>query len=101
MLDCLTLGAGPPVILVHGTGGGREETWAKQLPLSNSYQLVLPDRRGYGTSPPAKVVDQVAEVIAGGIGAELITIPGGHGVQHRAGFNERVLALWSGSNPGN
>jgi hypothetical protein len=37
----------------------------------------------------------VAEVIADSVGAELVTIPGGHGVQHRAGFNERVLALWA------
>jgi hypothetical protein len=38
---------------------------------------------------------RVAEVIAEGIGAELVTIPGGHGVQHRDGFNERLLAMWS------
>jgi pimeloyl-ACP methyl ester carboxylesterase len=239
VLDCLTLGSGPSVVLVHGTGGGREETWAHQLPLANNYQLVLPDRRGYGNSPPARVVDfeadgrdiakvlgrgshlvgfsyggvgsllaaalnprsvrslvvieppafgvalqhpsvaalvarlepvfagakrmtgeeydrafdeangfdhvaapmsdeqrarrdasqkerrpwdariplealrvqtfqkvvfrgdwspafsHVAEVIADSVGAELVTIPGGHGVQHRAGFNERVLALWA------
>jgi hypothetical protein len=24
-----------------------------------------------------------------------VTIPGGHGVQHRAGFNERLLSLWA------
>jgi pimeloyl-ACP methyl ester carboxylesterase len=237
VLDCLTLGAGPNVILVHGTGGGREETWAHQLQFADAHRLVLPDRRGYGNSPPAKVVDfeadgrdvarllgdgshlmgfsyggvgsllaaalnpravrslvvieppafgvaldhpavaalvarlepvfagarrttpeeydrafdealgfdhvespntarldasrrerrpweahiplealraqpfpklvfrgdwspalsHVADVIADGIGAELITIPGGHGVQHRAGFNERVLMLWAGA----
>jgi pimeloyl-ACP methyl ester carboxylesterase len=236
VLDCLILGAGPSVVLVHGTGGAREETWARQLPLSAAYRLVLPDRRGYGNSPPAKVVDfeadgrdiakllgdgshlvgfsyggvgsllaaalnpravrslvvieppafgvalehpavaalvarlepvfagakrmtpeeydrafdeangfdhveapnsarldssrrerrpwdahipldelrrhpfsklvfrgdwspalgHVAEVIAEGIGAELVTIPGGHGVQHRSGFNERLVALWAG-----
>ena len=61
MLDCLTLGAGPPVILVHGTGGGREETWAHQLQLADAHRLVLPDRRGYGNSPPAKVVDFEAD----------------------------------------
>jgi pimeloyl-ACP methyl ester carboxylesterase len=237
VLDCITLGAGPPVILVHGTGGGREETWAHQLQLADAHRLVLPDRRGYGDSAPAKVVDfdadgrdvsrllgdgshlvgfsyggvgsllaaalnpravrslvvieppafgvaldhpavaalvtrlepvyagarrmtpdeydrgfeeavgfnhvpasntarldaarrerrpweaqiplealraqpfpklvfrgdwspafsHVAEVIADGIGAELITIPGGHGVQHRDGVNERLLALWAGA----
>ena len=239
MLDCLVLGDGPSVVLVHGTGGGREETWSHQLPLADRFRLVLPDRRGYGNSPPATVVDfaadgrdiarvlepshlagcsyggigsllaaalnphavrslvvieppafgvarghpavealiarlepvfagakrmttdeygrafdaalgfdhvdapspeqlarldaarrekrpweadipletlrlqtfpklvfrgdwnrafsHVAEVIADAIGAELITIPGSHGVQHRAGFNERVTALWSGS----
>jgi pimeloyl-ACP methyl ester carboxylesterase len=239
VLDCLVLGEGRPAILVHGTGGGRHETWAKQLPLASNHRLVLPDRRGYGHSPPTEVVDfaadgrdisqlleppshlvgfsyggvgsllaaalrphnvlsivvieppalgvarghpavdelvgrlepvfagakhmsieehdrafdealglnhvdapiseemraryeaarkerrpweahipfetlraqtfpklvfrgdwspafsRVAEVIAEGIGAELVTIPGGHGVQHRAGFNERLLAMWS------
>jgi hypothetical protein len=39
----------------------------------------------------------VAEVIAEAIGAELITIPGGHGVQHRPGFNDRVVRLWAGA----
>jgi|SRR5712692_5629078 len=239
MLDCAIYGEGPTVVLVHGTGGGRQPTWSDQLPLSKQYRLIIPDRRGYGASPPATRVDfevdardiaailgagahlvgfsygaigsllaaamrpdavhslavieppafavargeshveslisrlepvfaragdmtpqeydrafdkalgfdhvegtqsldqlarldaarkerrpwearipvgllrrqtfpkvmfrgdwspafsHVAGVIAESIGAELVTIPGGHGVQHRAGFNERVLQLWA------
>jgi pimeloyl-ACP methyl ester carboxylesterase len=79
VLDCLTLGSGPSVVLVHGTGGGREETWAHQLPLSNAYQLVLPDRRGYGNSPPARVVDFEAD------GRDIAKVLG-HG-SHLVGFS--------------
>ncbi|GAC1647785.1 MAG: hypothetical protein NVS9B11_20430 [Candidatus Dormibacteraceae bacterium] len=42
-----------------------------------------------------RAFSHVAEVIAESIGADLVTIAGGHGVQHRSGFNDRVLALWA------
>jgi len=50
-----------------------------------------------GVPRESPAFSHVAGVIADAIGAELITIPGGHGVQHRAGFNDRVLALWAGA----
>lgn len=76
MLDCAIYGEGPTVVLVHGTGGRRQLTWSDQLPLSAEYRLVLPDRRGYGASPPATEVDfevdarDVAELL--GVGAHLV-----------------------------
>jgi pimeloyl-ACP methyl ester carboxylesterase len=76
MLDCAIYGEGPTVVLVHGTGGGRQLTWSDQLPLSTDYRLVLPDRRGYGASPPARRVDfevdaiDIAELL--GEGAHLV-----------------------------
>lgn len=63
-------------MLVHGTGGGREETWAEQLPLANEYRLILPDRRGYGAGQEATAVDfdvdgrDIAELL--GPGAQLV-----------------------------
>lgn len=52
-LHVLRLGSGPAVVLVHGTGGSREDTWSDQLALADRYSLILPDRRGYGESDPA------------------------------------------------
>jgi pimeloyl-ACP methyl ester carboxylesterase len=72
MLDCAIYGEGPTVVLVHGTGGGRLLTWSDQLPLSVDFRLVLPDRRGYGASPPATRIDfkfdagDIAEILGGG-----------------------------------
>jgi pimeloyl-ACP methyl ester carboxylesterase len=76
MLDCAIYGEGPTVVLVHGTGGGRQLTWSDQLPLSKQYRLIIPDRRGYGDSPPATCVDfevdasDIAEIL--GEGAHLV-----------------------------
>jgi pimeloyl-ACP methyl ester carboxylesterase len=69
-------GEGEPAVFVHGSFGWGEETWAKQRPLSDSYRLLLVDRRGFGGSPPDGPVDferdadDVAEVI--GDGAHLV-----------------------------
>ncbi len=57
MLECLIFGDGPPAVLVHGTGGACDETWAEQLPVANEYRLILPDRRGYGAGQEATAVD--------------------------------------------
>jgi pimeloyl-ACP methyl ester carboxylesterase len=76
LLECLIFGDGPSAVLVHGSGGGREETWAEQLPLANEYRLILPDRRGYGAGQEATAVDfdvdgrDIAELL--GPGAHLV-----------------------------
>jgi pimeloyl-ACP methyl ester carboxylesterase len=49
-----TWGTGPRVVLVHGSLATGAEEWAAQRPLADEgYQLVVPDRRGYGHSPSA------------------------------------------------
>jgi pimeloyl-ACP methyl ester carboxylesterase len=45
------LGSGEQVVLVHGSLGWGEETWAKQLPLGDEFELIVLDRRGHGRSP--------------------------------------------------
>jgi len=47
-----TLGAGPPLLLVHG-GVGPRATWAKQEELADRYRLLMPSRRGFAGSPAA------------------------------------------------
>jgi pimeloyl-ACP methyl ester carboxylesterase len=45
-----TVGSGPPMILLHG-GSGRRHAWDSVRPcLSDTYTLVVPDRRGRGES---------------------------------------------------
>jgi pimeloyl-ACP methyl ester carboxylesterase len=46
------IGEGERVVLVHGSGR-RDAAWSDQLPLAESYRLVLPYRRGYPPSPTA------------------------------------------------
>ena len=44
-------GAGPPVVLIHGFTSDIERGWAKvQKPLSESYQVIALDCRGFGQS---------------------------------------------------
>lgn len=50
------LGEGTPVVLVHGSGGSSEQ-WEMQYPLATRFRLIMPDRRGYGHSPPASFID--------------------------------------------
>ncbi|MBD8506722.1 alpha/beta fold hydrolase [Hoyosella sp. G463] len=70
-------GAGDPVILVHGALATGAEEWQAQEPLAREgYQLLVPDRRGYGNSPEAKGedflrdADDIADLI--GDGAHLV-----------------------------
>ncbi|MBM0230920.1 alpha/beta hydrolase [Micromonospora sp. STR1_7] len=48
------LGAGDPVVLVHGSGGGLHSWAAVAAHLAHEYEVWLPARRGYGPSdvPP-------------------------------------------------
>lgn len=47
------LGAGPLIVLLHGWSFNRR-MWSAQYPLAKAYQLIMPDRRGFGQSsaPP-------------------------------------------------
>lgn len=60
-LDVTRLGDGPPVVLVHGSVVGAERTWREQRPLAARWQLVMPNRPGFGASPPLARGDFEAE----------------------------------------
>ena len=51
-LQVTRLGAGPPVLLIHGSVVGPMRTWRHQLELGESWNLILPYRPGFGESPP-------------------------------------------------
>jgi pimeloyl-ACP methyl ester carboxylesterase len=51
-LELEVLGAGPPVLFVHGDVVGPSSTWRKQRPLAERWRLIIPSRPGFGASPP-------------------------------------------------
>jgi pimeloyl-ACP methyl ester carboxylesterase len=51
-LDTTCIGNGPRVVLVHGSVLGAAATWRKQLPLAEHWTLCMPNRPGFGSSPP-------------------------------------------------
>lgn len=61
-------GAGDPVVLLHGSGGGLHSWAAVAERLAGAYELWMPARRGYGPSavPPGRKAfdDEVADLIA-------------------------------------
>lgn len=67
------IGAGPPLVLVHGSVADAELTWPAQLPLAERWTLVLVDRPGYGPNPPVEREDfevdaaLVAELLGEGV----------------------------------
>ncbi len=72
-----TFGTGIPVVLVHGSLATGVEEWDAQRPLAEAgFRLLVPDRRGYGQSPPAdgedylRDGDDIAELL--GDGAHLV-----------------------------
>jgi pimeloyl-ACP methyl ester carboxylesterase len=87
-LDVARHGAGPPVVLVHGSIVGAASTWQRQLALADEWTLVLPNRPGFGASRPLARGDFEAE--APPI-AELLG-EGAHLVGHSYGA---VIALYA------
>lgn len=87
-LDVTRRGDGPPVVLVHGSVVGAERTWREQAPLTERWQLVMPNRPGFGTSPPLERGDFEAEAP---LIAELLG-DGAHLVGHSYGAVIALLA---------
>jgi pimeloyl-ACP methyl ester carboxylesterase len=85
-LDVERVGDGPPVVLVHGSIVGREQTWRHQRGLAARWTLILPQRPGFGASPPLTRGDFEAEAP---LIAELLG-DGAHLVGHSYGA---VIAL--------
>jgi pimeloyl-ACP methyl ester carboxylesterase len=83
-----TIGAGPRLVLVHGSVGGGAATWSEQRPLAEQFTLVIPERSGYPPNPPLDRIDfeRQAEEIA-----ELVEL-GDHLVGHSYGGVVSLLA---------
>jgi pimeloyl-ACP methyl ester carboxylesterase len=82
------LGAGPRLVLVHGSVAFGMEAWGAQRPLTDSYTLVVPTRSGYPPNAPLDRIDfedQAAEL------AELLE-PGDHLVGHSYGGVVSLIA---------
>lgn len=99
-------GAGTRVVLVHGSLAVGDEEWAAQRPLADEgFELVVPDRRGYGRSPAAAGEDfrRDAEDIARmmGDGAHLVGHSyGGLGVLHAAALRPEATRSLTMLEPG-
>ena len=70
-------GTGAPVVLIHGsTSADPGIVWSRQRELTSRYQLLVPDRRGYGASPTVERNDfevDIRDTIALlGAGAHLV-----------------------------
>ena len=87
-LDVLRVGSGPPVVLVHGSVVEARRTWRRQLVLAEHWSLCLPNRPGFGASPPLPRGDFEAEAP---LVAELLG-EGAHLVGHSYGA---VIALFA------
>jgi pimeloyl-ACP methyl ester carboxylesterase len=87
-LDVATLGSGPRVVFVHGSVVGAAQTWRHQAPLAEHWALCLPNRPGFGASPPLARGDFEAEAP---LIAELLE-DGAHLVGHSYGA---VIALYA------
>jgi pimeloyl-ACP methyl ester carboxylesterase len=83
-----TIGSGPRVVLVHGSVGTGQLTWALQRELADRFTLVIVDRPGYPPNPPLEAIDfdrQAGEI------ADLIE-RGDHLVGHSYGGVISMLA---------
>jgi len=87
-LEVTRIGEGPPVLFVHGSIVGAELTWRRQHPLAERWTLVIPNRPGFGASPPLPRGDFEVEAR---LFAELLG-DGAHLVGHSYGAVIALLA---------
>jgi pimeloyl-ACP methyl ester carboxylesterase len=87
-LEVEVLGDGPPVLFVHGAVVPATSTWRKQRSLARRWRLILPNRPGFGESPPLERGDFELE---GPLFGELLG-EGAHLVGHSYGG---VIALFA------
>jgi pimeloyl-ACP methyl ester carboxylesterase len=87
-LDVTSLGEGPRVVFVHGSVVGADRTFRKQHELADRWSLILPNRPGFGDSPPLERGDFEAEAP---LFAELLG-DGAHLVGHSYGGVIAMLA---------
>jgi pimeloyl-ACP methyl ester carboxylesterase len=87
-LEVVRRGSGPRVLLIHGSVVSSTRTWRGQLALAERWSLVLPNRPGFGASPPLTRGDFETEAP---LMAELIG-DGAHVVGHSYGA---VIAMYA------
>jgi pimeloyl-ACP methyl ester carboxylesterase len=87
-LDVISVGSGPPVVLVHGSIVEASRTWKHQRVLAERWSLRIPNRPGFGDSPPLERGDFEAEAP---LIAELLG-DGAHLVGHSYGAVIALLA---------
>ena len=87
-LDVVRLGSGPRVVLVHGSIVDARRTWRHQLGLAERWSLCVPNRPGFGASPPLGRGDFALEAP---LIAELLE-DGAHLVGHSYGAVIALLA---------
>jgi pimeloyl-ACP methyl ester carboxylesterase len=80
-------GAGPPVVLVHGSVVGPQRTWRHQRKLAERWTLIMPYRPGFGASPQIARGDFESEAP---LIAELL-----EDGAHLVGHSYRVIALYA------
>jgi pimeloyl-ACP methyl ester carboxylesterase len=88
-MEVETVGDGPRLVLVHGSGGN--SGWPRQRALAERYTLVMPTRSGYPPNPPVERIDfedQAQELLA-------ILEPGDHLLGHSYGGVVSLLAARS------
>ena len=63
-------GAGPPIVFLHGAGGGAQIGWFQQIPhFERHYRCIVIDHRGFGSSTdpdkegPTRFVDDLEELL--------------------------------------
>lgn len=83
-----TVGAGPRLVLVHGSVSAGMQAWQAQRRLAEHFTLVVPTRSGYPPNPPLERID--FEVQAGEL-AQLLGA-GDHLVGHSYGGVVSLLA---------
>jgi pimeloyl-ACP methyl ester carboxylesterase len=87
-LDVTRIGTGAPVLFIHGSVVGARRTWRRQLPLGDEWSLTMPNRPGFGASPPTARGDFETEAP---LFAELLG-DGAHLVGHSYGA---VIAMYA------
>lgn len=87
-LEVERAGEGPPLLFVHGSVVGADETFRRQRALAERWNLILPNRPGFGDSPPLERLDFEAEAP---LFAELLG-DGAHLVGHSYGAVIALLA---------
>src|SRR5262245_23994084 len=87
-LEVEVIGAGPPILFIHGDVVGPASTWRKQRELAERWSLIIPSRPGFGDSPPLERNDVEVEAP---LFAELLG-DGAHLVGHSYGAVIALLA---------